>query len=104
MAGRTPALPVLPVDAARPGTAATSGWDAVGCETRLDERRDRGWPDMGDACDNDMVDWYALSMRRSLAAEPLTDMERESPSDNEAIDDSPDVVVICATAVSQSHT
>ena len=55
MAGRTPALP--PVDAARPGTTAAGGWDAVGCETRLDERRERGCPDIGDACESDMVDW-----------------------------------------------
>jgi len=40
-----------------------------------------------------------------LAAEPLTDMESDRPSDNDAIEDSPDVVVICPTAVPErTHT
>jgi len=101
IAGRTPPLPV---DAERPATTAAGGWDAVVWEIRLDERRDRAGPepDIGDACDDDMEDCSALSMRRSLAAELLTDVDRDRPSDSDAIDDKPDVVVICATAVPEN--
>ena len=68
-------------------------------EMRLEERRDRACAEL-DMGDDDMEDWSALSMSRSLAADPLTDIDRDSPSDKDAIDDRPDVVVICATAAS----
>jgi len=101
-----PPPPPLPVDAERPGTCPTAGGccdcGAVVWETRLAERRVRACPEL-DIGDDDMDDWRALSMRRSLAAEPLTDMERESPSDSDAIDDNPDVVVICPIAAT-THT
>jgi len=100
IAGRTPPLPDDDERADTTAVGGCCGCDAVVWEMMLDDRRDRAGPDpdIGDACD-DMDDWRALSMRRSLAAEPLTDMESESPSDSDAIDDSPDVVVICPTAV-----
>jgi len=105
IAGRTT---LLLVDAERPDTTDDDGWDVwVVWEIRLDDRRDRVGPepDIGDACEDDMEHWRALSMRRSLAAVPLTDIDRDRPSDRDAIDDSPDVVVICATAVPEhTHT
>jgi len=100
IAGRTPPLPA---DAERPGMTAAAGccgWVAVVWEIRLDDRRDRVGPEPGD---DDMDDWRALSMRRSLAAAALTDIDRDKPRDSDAIDDSPDVVVICPTAVPK-HT